>query len=183
MLRPATRPLGNEFDDFLFAPMGEDRNGAPLSVISALARLNIDPWKEAADLARLPLDAAARKLTSLIATLPVGSSALADPGTMAHRLVALLRAKPAPHTPSASAAVSAVPDKPTMRSTVIRFTIYYVIAITLILACQWAMAADSRGLEEVSANWLRVQAIVAREESAYQCNQCGVGRAVEAFDA
>jgi hypothetical protein len=39
--------LGSEFDDFLFAPIGEDRNGMLLSVLSALARLDIDPWQEA----------------------------------------------------------------------------------------------------------------------------------------
>jgi len=46
--------LGTEFDDFLFAPIGEDRNDMPLSVLSALARLDIDPWQEADKLARLP---------------------------------------------------------------------------------------------------------------------------------
>ena len=43
--------LGSEFDDFLYAPIGEDRNGMLLSVLSALARLDIDPWQEAAKLA------------------------------------------------------------------------------------------------------------------------------------
>jgi hypothetical protein len=38
---------GSEYDDFLFASMGEDRNGLPLSVLSALARLDVDPWEEA----------------------------------------------------------------------------------------------------------------------------------------
>ena len=45
--------LGSEFDDFLFAPIGEERNGMPLSVVSALARSDLDPWQEAAQLARL----------------------------------------------------------------------------------------------------------------------------------
>ena len=40
--------LGSEFDDFLFAPIGADRIGMLLSVLSALARLDIDPWQEAA---------------------------------------------------------------------------------------------------------------------------------------
>ena len=39
--------LGREFDDFLFASIGDDRNGPSLSVFSALARLDVDPWKEA----------------------------------------------------------------------------------------------------------------------------------------
>ena len=59
--------LKSEFDDFLFAPIGEERNGMLLSVLSALARLDVDPWQEAADLARLPRDSATQRLTALIA--------------------------------------------------------------------------------------------------------------------
>jgi hypothetical protein len=36
-----------EFDNFLYASIGADRNGMPLSVLSALARLDLDPWEEA----------------------------------------------------------------------------------------------------------------------------------------
>ena len=46
--------LSSEFNDFLFAPIAEDRHGMPLSVLSALARQNVDPWQEAANLASLP---------------------------------------------------------------------------------------------------------------------------------
>ena len=42
-----------EFDDFLYAPVGADSNEMPLSVLSALARLNVDPWEEAAELTPL----------------------------------------------------------------------------------------------------------------------------------
>ena len=61
--------LGSEFDDFLFAPIGEDRNGMLLSVLSALARLDIDPWQEVAELAGLPGTTATQRLASLIAEL------------------------------------------------------------------------------------------------------------------
>jgi hypothetical protein len=83
-------PLGSEFDDFLFAPIREDRNEMPLSVLSALARLNVDPWQEAAKLARLPGEAATQRLTSLIAALPHGSSEQLDPAMISARLIALL---------------------------------------------------------------------------------------------
>jgi hypothetical protein len=82
--------LAPEFDDFLFAPIGEERNGMLLSVVSALARLNIDPWQEAANLAQLPRTTAARRLTSLIATLPDRPSTPLDPGANAARLIARL---------------------------------------------------------------------------------------------
>jgi hypothetical protein len=59
--------LHSELNGFLFADMGSEENGAPLSVLSGLTRLGIDPWVEGAKLARLPQEAAAHALTPLIA--------------------------------------------------------------------------------------------------------------------
>src|SRR5271170_7527939 len=80
--------VGSEFDAFLFAPIGEDRNGLPLSVVSLLARMDLDPWQEAAGLAGLPTQAAAHKLAGLLAALPLLKPS--DPQTLATRLIALL---------------------------------------------------------------------------------------------
>ena len=90
-----TRPVwatsfGSEFDDFLFAPIGEESNGMMLSVISALARLDLDPWHEAVTLAELPGEAATARLTLLIAALPGAPSAHQNPEAIAAQLVALL---------------------------------------------------------------------------------------------
>jgi len=82
--------LGTEYNDFLFAPIGEDSNGNFLSVLSALVRLDVDPWQEAADLARLPFDAAVKRLSVLIMALPDQLSAHRDSGTIAARVIALL---------------------------------------------------------------------------------------------
>jgi hypothetical protein len=38
-------PLASQFDDFLFASIGEDGNALRLSIVSALAQLNSDPWQ------------------------------------------------------------------------------------------------------------------------------------------
>ena len=81
---------GHEFDDFLYAPVGEEGNGMILSVQSALARLNVDPREEAANLSRLPREAATRKLATLIATLPGPQFAQNDPRSIAVRLIGLL---------------------------------------------------------------------------------------------
>lgn len=85
---------GSQFDDFLYAPIGEESNGMQLSVLSALARQNVDPWEEAAMLTRLPGETAMRKLAALIAALPNGPAARIDPETIAARLVALLPERP-----------------------------------------------------------------------------------------
>jgi hypothetical protein len=82
--------LGSEFDDFLFAPIGPQENGMPLSVLSALARLDIDPWQEAAALARLPREAATRNLTALIEESTDAPAIHLESPTIAARLVALL---------------------------------------------------------------------------------------------
>jgi hypothetical protein len=63
MTHAALTPLlGREFDNFLFASIDDDRNGPLLSVVSALARLEVDPWIEAASLARMPREQAKRRL-------------------------------------------------------------------------------------------------------------------------
>ncbi len=94
-------PLGSAFDAFLFAPMGEDGNGMLLSVLTVLARLGIDPWLEAAELARLPEETATQRLTSFIAALPDAETVHPDPPRIAARLIALL-----PRVTSISASVT-----------------------------------------------------------------------------
>jgi len=78
------------FNDFLFAPIGEEGNGMSLSVLSALTRLGIDPWQEAARLAQSPKELAAATLDRLIGRLPPGRWEPADTRKIAARLVELL---------------------------------------------------------------------------------------------
>ncbi len=82
--------LKPEFESFIFASIGEDGNGTPLSVLSGLARLNIDPWLEAAELGGLPGKAALERLTSLIQALSADARALPDAQAVAARLLGLL---------------------------------------------------------------------------------------------
>jgi hypothetical protein len=98
----AAAQLGSEFNAFLFAPVGDERNGMTLTVLSALARLDVDPWREASELARMPKEVANQRLTSLIAALPDAPSTWSQPGTSADRLIALL-----PRRDSASVAARA----------------------------------------------------------------------------
>jgi hypothetical protein len=91
MTHAALAPLiGPEFDDFLGASIGEDRNGTGLSVLSALARLDVDPWQEATSLARMPREAATARLTELIDALPRAPTDAIPSRTSAADLVALL---------------------------------------------------------------------------------------------
>ena len=81
---------GSEFHDFLFATIGEERNGMALSVLSAFARRDVDPWLEAANLARMPKEIATERVASLIAALPDKPPTPSDSKAVAVRLVALL---------------------------------------------------------------------------------------------
>jgi len=66
-------PLRPDFDKFLFATVGDEVDGMPLSVVSALARLGLDPWEEAGRLSSLGNREAVEQLARLIAELPDGS--------------------------------------------------------------------------------------------------------------
>lgn len=54
---------------FLSAALGEEPNGMTLSVVSAFARLDLDPYREAARLAAMPRRDAATSLARCIARL------------------------------------------------------------------------------------------------------------------
>jgi hypothetical protein len=88
-----------EFEDFLHAPIGMESNEMLLSVLSALARLNLDPWKEAAELSELPKDPATQRLAALIVRLPGGRWTQADSMRIAHRLIELLPRRSSPSVP------------------------------------------------------------------------------------
>jgi hypothetical protein len=83
-------PLGSEFDTFLFAPIGEEQNGLTLRVVSLLARMNLDPWEEAGNLATLPVEAAGKRLASSLDSLTDPSLRQAICETMVLRLLTLL---------------------------------------------------------------------------------------------
>jgi hypothetical protein len=61
-----------------------------LTVVSALARLGLDPWQEAANFAGMSKETATQRLASMIAAVPDEPSARREPGKIAARLIALL---------------------------------------------------------------------------------------------
>jgi hypothetical protein len=132
-------PLGSEFDDFLFASIGKDQNGTLLSVVSALARLDVDPWQEAGELAQLPREAAIHRLATWIAALPDGPSAPSvhlDPGTIAGRLIALL---PRQGRSNIASRQTPVGDGEATGSRAVSYAI--VIIMVLMLCAQYIMAS------------------------------------------
>jgi hypothetical protein len=87
--------LNSGFEGFLFASIGNDENGMPLSVASAMARLDVDPWTEAGRLAQLPRVKAAEALASMISRIPLANCEATVAADIADRLIALLPASSA----------------------------------------------------------------------------------------
>ena len=102
-LRPEYALGHSQYNAFLFAAVGEESVGLPLTVLTALTRLGLDPWQEAARLSDLPREAAARALAATIARLPEGDWKVSDAGAIAARLVDWLPGRSAPAVPSPAA--------------------------------------------------------------------------------
>ena len=100
--------LGSEFDAFLFAPVGEDDKQMLVSVVSALARLNMDPWEEARTLSLLSGKAATTRLSSLAALMSGTVSETLDAGSIEERLAKLL---PTQEKPPVCTAENIDPDR------------------------------------------------------------------------
>jgi hypothetical protein len=134
MTRTVSIPgLGSEFDAFLFATVDEEKNGMLLSVLSALARLGVDPWQEAAKLAQLPEETATRRLTTLLEALPDAAPVHRDPVTVAARLIGLLPhvAEPVGSSNPAGAGVATKPSA----------TLIWTIVVMLFMSAQWIAAS------------------------------------------
>lgn len=84
------RPPGEEYACFLYSYVGEDRKGIGVTVLSALARLGFDPWKEASELAKLSETAAHARLDSMISSFDDVPAMGEQHSAITRRLIALL---------------------------------------------------------------------------------------------
>jgi len=120
--------------DFLYASIWEGTDGASLSVLSMLARLDFDPWAEAARLAALPRQAAVTSLAAILARVPWDRQGAPDDARTADRLVGLLPA--GDQAASAKGAdvgrLDAAAGGPQ-----VRFVLVLMVAIAVLLAAGW----------------------------------------------
>src|SRR6185437_1966369 len=140
-LATATSSLEARFDPFLYAAVREDPDGMPLTVLSVLARMDIDPWEEAARLAQLPDEGAARALAGLISDLPKSFATPPDSGTIAARLITLLprweRETTAQRVSSRGPRAIQVPN----RATIVARAVLLLIVLALLLVSQWVVVS------------------------------------------
>jgi hypothetical protein len=131
MNRAANGPgVSHEFDMFLRAPIAQGGDGLFFSVLSGLARLDIDPWLEAEELAMLPLSTATQRLSALISTLSDGRPAPLDPSIKAASLIALLPHRPHATTKSRAISHSISVTEPHASLSWIAFVIFLIISLT-----------------------------------------------------
>ncbi len=127
--------IGPEYNAFLYAAVGADANGTVLSVLSAMARMNLDPWQESKDLGELSAKAAARRLASLIAAVPGGPSDPDESSVIAARLVKLLPSQTRSILPPLPPHEELLDLKTLAKS---RMALYVLVAlIALVLATTW----------------------------------------------
>ena len=127
-------PLGVEFDDFLFTSIGEDGKGVPLNMLSALARLDLDPWDEASALAKLPKGLATQRLAAVLAALPSCALAHRDAGDISLRLIALLPLKARPISRLRRSSPTSPTDNPDILSLVTAVVLGYVLCSLFLIA-------------------------------------------------
>ncbi|MGC8519980.1 MAG: hypothetical protein ACP5P4_15905 [Steroidobacteraceae bacterium] len=159
-LSTATSALDSRLAPFLFATIREDPEDTPLTVLSVLARRDVDPWEEAERLAQLPREVATGALAGWIAALPNRSHAPRDGGAIAAHLVTLL--------PPYRARKTAVPGHPLGarqerigRERVITQALLYLMFIALLLVSQWVMRshrAAMRASQPVAASTATIPA-------------------------
>lgn len=130
-------PHGHEFEPFLYAPVGEDRNGYVVTVLSTFARLSLDPWKEAADLSAMGREAAHSRLRKLLQAFRDVPALGQDHGAVAQELVRLL---PEPRLlRSRTGTGSATPGRP-----VVSVRTLFAIGMVLLVLAQ-ALFTSSPG--------------------------------------
>ncbi|WP_155326454.1 hypothetical protein [Alkalilacustris brevis] len=78
------------FDPFLYAAVGEDRNGNVVTVLSTFARLGVEPWGAAAELSELTREEARARLGGLLARFRDVPALGRDGGAVTLRLIDLL---------------------------------------------------------------------------------------------
>ncbi|KPQ05618.1 MAG: hypothetical protein HLUCCA12_14605 [Rhodobacteraceae bacterium HLUCCA12] len=83
---------GTPFDPFLFATVGKDLNDNSVTVLSTLARLGLEPWEAASDLASVTRDEARSRLGGILARFSDVPALKADHIAITDRLIELLPA-------------------------------------------------------------------------------------------
>lgn len=129
----------SRYENFLFAPICDEPGGMRLSVLSALARMNVDPWEEAARLATLPTPDAQKTLVSTLNLFPGKRQRSAETELLAAQLIALL-----PKASEATTArATAITGSRAQRNSYWLVWLCFAIAMSLLLPQQHATTTSA----------------------------------------
>ena len=134
------------YDLFLYGSVADQGNGTPVSVLTALARGNYDPWEEAARLAGLPADRAERELVELLKGCVGRKLIFTDLESAAKRLVPLL-----PFRSRLIPATAAIP----VGTEAARQLVYWVVWFGIITTMIVAQAHDRPAPPQSETSWTR----------------------------
>ena len=130
-LRPEYPLIHSEFNDFLFALVGQEKSGMQLTVLSALVRLGFDPWREAARLSELTKEAATSAMAAAISALPEGDWTGSNSRSIAVRLVDHL---PKHVSPSANSSPSNCIEDQKPKSEAQKWLVWIALATAVLVA-------------------------------------------------
>jgi len=146
----AAKP-GKEFEPFLHAVIQEDPQGPALTVLSALARRDVDPWDEAASLSDLSPADAIVQLVALLHAMPSGQRP--PDALVATRLQALL---PRPRSATGNALATRMnaawqPVRPKLREpdgdaqvatrSGFSYLLIYLVFVAILIGSEWLNAS------------------------------------------
>jgi hypothetical protein len=122
-------------NEFLFAEVGTELNGSPLTILSVLARLGQDPWAEAARWTKLPKAATIDNLAQSISQMPLAPQAIAEARDTASRLILLLPSQVQVPRADNNAAAAA----PQTKSAMPKWVLLAVFGIALVLGVSFSL--------------------------------------------
>ena len=105
---PTPQYFDPKYDKFLQSSVGDDRRGTGVTVLSMLARLGVDPWREASDLAAMPESSARKRLDALMARFGDVPSWVPSRNDVISRLLSFL--------PNTSYSDNSNPDEQSLKS-------------------------------------------------------------------
>lgn len=122
--------LMSNLEGFLFADIGAQSNGLPLTVLSLFARAGLDPWEEADLLSHMSRSAAASRLVVEINRASSSCRGHIDVGELAESLVARL---PSHEQEKSSTGVTRLAHARTVATIAIFYATLFTVAMMALL--------------------------------------------------
>lgn len=122
---------GPNFERFLYAFVGVDRSGSKVTVVSTLARLGLDPWKEASDLAAGSEGAGTKRLSKLLSEFRDVPLLMGNHEATARSLISLLPKRAVRDDPS-DGTVGSVGTSAAFFTSIVAIILIFILFVKLL---------------------------------------------------